>query len=589
MSTRIKKSDLARDALYEKVNTIADELDNSKVSKSGDTMTGQLAVKDANIILSSTKDVVTAIVKTNEDSTQTPTKNYIDAFRVLDKNNKIMSDFRSERNSRHTLTQMLARKNNADGTTVQADVTCLVDAQGNPMATLNQTTYVNGTVVSNLDTVNFIARSKSLIKGTTPTDTNKYVGYDWQDKNGQRLAYLGVLYRTTGAKMLELQKLDNNLQEFMIHLPVTIPNHIFFRDNNHTLGNVKVNTWVDNLIQFQDSKRTRLARVQPLLAPDGTARLVLAASKGTESESSLIIGSDGYTQCPKPADNSDTNAIATTNWAGGLKRVNTWLNANVFKGPIELYPSANTLNYGGYIDFHYNGSTSNYTSRIIESSKGTIEFASNTLIRGVASFSVSPKTNINGNARYECVCTGYTKGTAPTTNQFGGVSTTDKNGVEVAALYSSITTDNIVTSGLFVKQPTATGTAASVISIRCEKNGNFYTYAPQSSVNNSIDTIVEHGQWYIKYGSGILINWGVVHDLGKNSRKITFDAPFSNVWYYANVITSYGAATVGNPPPLVDTRFNIYDKQKTYFKVQGNNTNVIVDWFAIGYWKEWVQ
>lgn len=532
MSTRIKKSDLARDALYEKVNTIADELDNSKVSKSGGTMTGQLVVKDANIILSSTKDVITAIVKTEEDNTQTPTKNYIDGFRVVDKNNKIMSDFRSERNSSHTLTQMLARKNNADGTIKQADITCSVDSNGNAVSVLNQTTYVNGAVVSNRNSINFIARSESLVKGTTPTDSNKYVGYDWQDKNGQRLAYLGVSYKTNGNKRLELQNIDGNLSEFNISYLIKNPYSFYFQDTKRTLGNVEVNTWSGNEIRFQDSKETRLARIQPLLAANGTARLCLAASKGKESESSLIIGSDGYTQCPKPADNSNANAIATTNWAGGLNRKNNW--------------------------------------------------------SGINNFSVQPNVRVNGNARYKSVCDGYTKGIAPTTYQFGGISTTDKNGVEVATLYSSIDTNNNVTSALWVKQPTATGEEAKSLCIWCDKNGNFHTYAPPSSTNNSIDTIVEHGQWYIKYGSGILINWGVVHDLSK-SRKITFDAPFSNVWYYANVITSYGAATVNDPPSLVDTRFNIYDKQKTYFKVQGNNTKVIVDWFAIGYWKEWVQ
>ena len=71
-------------------------------------------------------------------------------------------------------------------------------------------------------------------------------------------------------------------------------------------------------------------------------------------------------------------------------------------------------------------------------------------------------------------------------------------------------------------------------------------------------------------------------------RTITLQTPFSNPWYYANVITSYGSATVNDPPALIDTRFNIYRKEKTYFKVQGNNTKVNVDWFAVGYWKEFV-
>lgn len=43
---------------------------------------------------------------------------------------------------------------------------------------------------------------------------------------------------------------------------------------------------------------------------------------------------------------------------------------------IELKPNSG-VSHGGYIDFHYNGSTSDYTSRIIESSSGTITVEGN--------------------------------------------------------------------------------------------------------------------------------------------------------------------------------------------------------------------
>ena len=66
--------------------------------------------------------------------------------------------------------------------------------------TMTGTLTNNGLFMSQSDGVNFIARSKSLVKGTTPTDSSEYVGYDWQDKNGQRLAYLGVAYGSSGAK-----------------------------------------------------------------------------------------------------------------------------------------------------------------------------------------------------------------------------------------------------------------------------------------------------------------------------------------------------------------------------------------------------
>lgn len=375
--------------------------------------------------------------------------------------------------------------------------------------TMTGTLTNNGVFVSQYDSVNYIARSKSLVKGTTPTDGNKFVGYDWQDKNGQRLAYLGVVYLTNGIKRLELQKIDSNLSEFNINFAIKNPYSFFFQDTQHTLGNVEVNTWSGNQIQFQDSKGTRLARIQPLLAADGTAQLSLSASKGTESETSLVIGSDGYTRCPKPADNSNTDAIATTNWAGGLKRENTWTGKN--------------------------------------------------------NFSVQPNLLINGNARYKSVCTGYTKGTAPTVEQFGGVSTYDKNGVEVATLYSRISTENTVTSALWVRQPTTAGTEAKAISISCDKNGVFHTSCSVPSAEpNSIVTTIAHGTNYVRFGNGLIIQWIYFDNTGATTW--IFPTPFSNTNY---AILSNAAVNTANKQTtliqITDTNYGDNVKFMSYY------------------------
>lgn len=473
MSTRIKKLDLARDALYEKVNTIADELDDNKVSKSGDKMTGTL---------------------TND-----------------------------------------------------------------------------GVFVSQFDNVNYIARSKSLVKGTTPTDSNKYVGYDWQDKNGQRLAYLGVVYKTNGTKRLELQKIDNNLSKFNISYNVEVQKlyalnggdsiSISRGDNNYT----EIKTITKNGVRTGGFRNIADSENKT-----NECMMYVPTDDGTSIASSIVIGKniggDTYTRCPKPADNSNNNAIATTNWAGGLNRPNTWLASNTFKGAIELSPE-NNQNHGGYIDFHYNGDTGDYTSRIIESSKGTITFESNTLTHNTAKFLKSPETHINGNARYKSVCDGYTKGTAPATNQFGGISTTDKNGVEVATVYSAIDTNNAVTSALWVKQPTATGTEAKALSIWCDKNGVFHTSCPvQSAEPNSIVTTVSHGTNYVRLGNGIIIQWIYFNNTGPTTW--TFPTPFSDTNY---AVVSNCALWWGNDSnkkttslTITDTNFGDNVKFNTY-------------------------
>lgn len=50
---------------------------------------------------------------------------------------------------------------------------------------------------------------------------------------------------------------------------------------------------------------------------------------------------------------------------------------------IELGQNLNnSSNYGGYIDFHFNGSTSDYTSRIIESNQGRLTAISDFDVKG---------------------------------------------------------------------------------------------------------------------------------------------------------------------------------------------------------------
>lgn len=52
---------------------------------------------------------------------------------------------------------------------------------------------------------------------------------------------------------------------------------------------------------------------------------------------------------------------------------------------LELFP-ASTADHGGYIDFHYNGSTEDYTSRIIELTSGTLTMTGNMAITGQTNF-----------------------------------------------------------------------------------------------------------------------------------------------------------------------------------------------------------
>ena len=152
-------------------------------------------------------------------------------------------------------------------------------------------------------------------------------------------------------------------------------------------------------------------------------------------------------------------------------------------------------------------------------------------------------------------------------HQFGGVSTYDKNNVEVATIYSSVSTENTVTSGLWVRQPTATGTEAKALSIWCDNNGIFHTSCSvQSAEPNSIVTTVSHGSNYVRFGNGIQICWGS------------------------------GTGVQVFPQPFKDANYMIADSDLTYHKYEGmwtsdktttqfqirNSDNA--QWIALGYW-----
>lgn len=271
--------------------------------------------------------------------------------------------------------------------------------------TMTGTLTNNGVFVSQFDKVNYIARSKTLVKGTTPAD-NKFVGYDWQDKNGARLVYLGVSYQTNGIKRLELQKLDSNLTEFLIGF-------------------------------------------KPIFIDNVTAQL-------------------------------------------------------------------------------------------------------------------------NGNTRYKCICQGYTKGTAPTVQQFGGVSTYDKNNVEVATIYSSVSTENTVMSALWVKQPTVDGTEAKVISIYCDKNGVFHTLCSVPSAEpNSIVTTIAHSTNYMRFGNGLQICWGN----SEVGQTIILPQPFKDANYKITFCQTDGREHNINQV--------LTDKTTTSFRFSRGYAG---DWIALGYW-----
>ena len=67
---------------------------------------------------------------------------------------------------------------------------------------------------------------------------------------------------------------------------------------------------------------------------------------------------------------------------GNLTAVGTVSASDASFQALELKPSSASAGNGGYIDFHYNNSSSDYTTRIIENASGTIQIRGNAQVTG---------------------------------------------------------------------------------------------------------------------------------------------------------------------------------------------------------------
>ena len=65
-------------------------------------------------------------------------------------------------------------------------------------------------------------------------------------------------------------------------------------------------------------------------------------------------------------------------------------------GYIEMMPGSSAA-HGGYIDFHYNSSSADYTSRIIESGSGTLNINGSTFTTTGVAMTPGNVTMTNGN------------------------------------------------------------------------------------------------------------------------------------------------------------------------------------------------
>ena len=136
------------------------------------------------------------------------------------------------------------------------------------------------------------------------------------------------------------------------------------------------------------------------VTPDNSGNITLSASN---------VGAVGYDAPQSLTAAQQAQALSNI---GGAKSFHTHSGQAISPAAIELFPGASAGN-GGYIDFHYNDDSADYTSRLIEIPKGVVRYNNYELVSAANIIAVwnAAVTFTNGIAEYSnsaikanCVC-----------------------------------------------------------------------------------------------------------------------------------------------------------------------------------------
>lgn len=149
---------------------------------------------------------------------------------------------------------------------------------------------------------------------------------------------------------------------------------------------------------WRDEKDTTYSNmVNATATTDGRAGLVPAPAKGKQN---YLLSASGWTT-PNTTNGGQVKGLLLTNGQyDALKSMtHSWSKYGVQLAPPTKFSNGEAPGHGGFIDFHYNGSTADYTSRIIERPSGTLQIPKNLKVVGsttLSSLTVSGNTVVNG-------------------------------------------------------------------------------------------------------------------------------------------------------------------------------------------------
>ncbi len=241
------------------------------------------------------------------------------------------------------------------------------------------------------------------------------------------------------------------------------------------------------------------------------------------------------------------------------------------KGSLELKP-ASGASYGGYIDFHYSGSTADYTARIIESAQGTLELtaANGVTVNGKK---VALTTNLSAYATTATLANYALTSAIPTktsdlTNDsnftsLGSVTATVNSSVGTPSVTVSITGDgnNKGLAFAFKNLKGATGDSGA--------SGVAYITAQGGSASS----------WYRKWSNGITECGGYVSANRAENLTITLATAMPHVNYH------FGASGGGHGAICVTTQSTtkVFVKPEATYTEGSSELSGIVKYYAIGH------
>ena len=263
---------------------------------------------------------------------------------------------------------------------------------------------------------------------------------------------------------------------------------------------------------------------------------------------------------------AELNDYVTVDTAQTITAAKTFA-AKISTAPIELYPLGNAT---PYIDFHYDNSSSDYTSRIIEYASGAIEVETDTMVVTGEIF----RRNKN-----------IIKGTAPSQFAVASYGFYDNNRNIMGLAYHGYNTSKDSSLRLQVyKANSASDTEADYASLGViyPASGNPYGFCPHSDTNGSILTTYNKSKaanGYFKLGNGLIVQWGRFANAAAGT-EVTFAVPFSSTTSYTLAITPEDQNNTSG------SGYNIWcnGRLTTGFKFgKSTSGNAWGYWVAVGY------